>query len=174
MGISVECQNICGDGPGRLPAAMERYAPQQSLLPVGNATSFRAWPYHKFSFHNCSCPIHKILSCICWCSSTCIVVRMQQTSWTSKQYSTLSQRSKSLEPPNSTLRSAKDPNLLNLQTVLNTQPKIQTSWTSKQYSTLSQRSKPPEPPNRTLHLSLIHIWRCRRDVLCRSRWSPYH
>ena len=23
-------------------------------------------------------------------------------------------------------------------------------------------------------LSLIHIWRCRRDVLCRSRWSPYH
>ena len=26
----------------------------------------------------------------------------------------------------------------------------------------------------SLHLSLIHIWRCRRDVLCRSRWSPYH
>ena len=25
-----------------------------------------------------------------------------------------------------------------------------------------------------LALSLIHIWRCRRDVLCRSRWSPYH
>ena len=25
-----------------------------------------------------------------------------------------------------------------------------------------------------LVLSLIHIWRCRRDVLCRSRWSPYH
>ena len=25
-----------------------------------------------------------------------------------------------------------------------------------------------------LLLSLIHIWRCRRDVLCRSRWSPYH
>ena len=24
------------------------------------------------------------------------------------------------------------------------------------------------------HLSLIHIWRCRRDVLCRSRWSPDH
>ena len=23
-------------------------------------------------------------------------------------------------------------------------------------------------------LSLIHIWRCRRDVLCRSRWSAYH
>ena len=26
----------------------------------------------------------------------------------------------------------------------------------------------------TLQLSLIHIWRCRRLVECRSRWSPYH
>ena len=25
-----------------------------------------------------------------------------------------------------------------------------------------------------LALSLIHIWRCRRYSLCRSRWSPYH
>ena len=25
-----------------------------------------------------------------------------------------------------------------------------------------------------LHLSLIHIWRCRRIERCRSRWSPYH
>ena len=25
-----------------------------------------------------------------------------------------------------------------------------------------------------LDLSLIHIWRCRRYSLCRSRWSPYH
>ena len=25
-----------------------------------------------------------------------------------------------------------------------------------------------------LLLSLIHIWRCRRYSLCRSRWSPYH
>ena len=25
-----------------------------------------------------------------------------------------------------------------------------------------------------LNLSLIHIWRCRRSTLCRSRWSPYH
>ena len=25
-----------------------------------------------------------------------------------------------------------------------------------------------------LTLSLIHIWRCRRSTLCRSRWSPYH
>ena len=23
-------------------------------------------------------------------------------------------------------------------------------------------------------LSLIHIWRCRRVLRCRSRWSPYH
>ena len=28
--------------------------------------------------------------------------------------------------------------------------------------------------NCTLYLSLIHIWRCRRYSLCRSRWSPYH
>ena len=26
----------------------------------------------------------------------------------------------------------------------------------------------------TVYLSLIHIWRCRRSTLCRSRWSPYH
>eukprot|EP00826_Nyctotherus_ovalis_P011633 TRINITY_DN13027_c0_g1_i13.p2 TRINITY_DN13027_c0_g1~~TRINITY_DN13027_c0_g1_i13.p2 ORF type:complete len:118 (+),score=14.86 TRINITY_DN13027_c0_g1_i13:125-478(+) len=25
-----------------------------------------------------------------------------------------------------------------------------------------------------LYLSLIHICRCRRSTLCRSRWSPYH
>ena len=36
------------------------------------------------------------------------------------------------------------------------------------------------PPRRaaltplTIYLSLIHIWRCRRSTLCRSRWSPYH
>ena len=24
------------------------------------------------------------------------------------------------------------------------------------------------------YLSLIHICRCRRSTLCRSRWSPYH
>ena len=26
----------------------------------------------------------------------------------------------------------------------------------------------------SLGLSLIHIWRCRRLLTCRSRWSPYH
>ena len=25
-----------------------------------------------------------------------------------------------------------------------------------------------------ISLSLIHILRCRRSTLCRSRWSPYH
>ena len=25
-----------------------------------------------------------------------------------------------------------------------------------------------------IFLSLIHIWRCRRLLTCRSRWSPYH
>ena len=29
-------------------------------------------------------------------------------------------------------------------------------------------------PERDNYLSLIHIWRCRRSTLCRSRWSPYH
>ena len=32
------------------------------------------------------------------------------------------------------------------------------------------RATPVPPPC----LSLIHIWRCRRSTLCRSRWSPYH
>ena len=27
---------------------------------------------------------------------------------------------------------------------------------------------------KSLSLSLIHICRCRRSTLCRSRWSPYH
>ena len=27
---------------------------------------------------------------------------------------------------------------------------------------------------KSLSLSLIHIWRCRRYAVCRSRWSPYH
>ena len=29
-------------------------------------------------------------------------------------------------------------------------------------------------PHHPGHLSLIHIWRCRRSYACRSRWSPYH
>ena len=30
------------------------------------------------------------------------------------------------------------------------------------------------PHGGVFFLSLIHIWRCRRSTLCRSRWSPYH
>ena len=29
-------------------------------------------------------------------------------------------------------------------------------------------------PHSAIYLSLIHIWRCRRRLRCRSRWSPYH
>ena len=29
-------------------------------------------------------------------------------------------------------------------------------------------------PGVVVNLSLIHICRCRRSTLCRSRWSPYH
>ena len=36
--------------------------------------------------------------------------------------------------------------------------------------------RPMFPKNfrREVHLSLIHICRCRRRLRCRSRWSPYH
>ena len=32
----------------------------------------------------------------------------------------------------------------------------------------------PAFKNSLFGLSLIHIWRCRRYAVCRSRWSPYH
>ena len=38
---------------------------------------------------------------------------------------------------------------------------------------LLQCHLPPQTVS-LLDLSLIHIWRCRRYSLCRSRWSPYH
>ena len=34
--------------------------------------------------------------------------------------------------------------------------------------------RPSQFKNQRFPLSLIHIWRCRRSTLCRSRWSPYH
>ena len=37
-----------------------------------------------------------------------------------------------------------------------------------------QRPRPSIAPPMLYHLSLIHIWRCRRIERCRSRWSPYH
>ena len=37
------------------------------------------------------------------------------------------------------------------------------------------RTKDKDDNRRTIYsLSLIHIWRCRRLLTCRSRWSPYH
>ena len=36
------------------------------------------------------------------------------------------------------------------------------------------RGKQDFAPRKVLNLSLIHIWRCRRYAVCRSRWSPYH
>ena len=44
------------------------------------------------------------------------------------------------------------------QFFFSTQATIRTSTHSRQFT----------------DLSLIHIWRCRRSTLCRSRWSPYH
>ena len=42
------------------------------------------------------------------------------------------------------------------------------------YNTLSVTKECSRIPGEGLWLSLIHIWRCRRSTLCRSRWSPYH
>ena len=47
-------------------------------------------------------------------------------------------------------------------------------------STCIELPQPVNPSRKSLKsyliisLSLIHIWRCRRYSLCRSRWSPYH
>eukprot|EP00826_Nyctotherus_ovalis_P025015 TRINITY_DN1931_c0_g1_i13.p2 TRINITY_DN1931_c0_g1~~TRINITY_DN1931_c0_g1_i13.p2 ORF type:complete len:122 (-),score=21.48 TRINITY_DN1931_c0_g1_i13:18-383(-) len=42
----------------------------------------------------------------------------------------------------------------------------------------SPKDDPPTPkfpsPSKLQPLSLIHICRCRRYAVCRSRWSPYH
>ena len=38
----------------------------------------------------------------------------------------------------------------------------------------SRRARKCGPILTIYTLSLIHIWRCRRSTLCRSRWSPYH
>ena len=40
--------------------------------------------------------------------------------------------------------------------------------TSQEFFQYTQRT------SQSYFLSLIHIWRCRRSTLCRSRWSPYH
>ena len=47
---------------------------------------------------------------------------------------------------------------------------------SRIYNTfsISTRSRKKNLGSCSISLSLIHIWRCRRSTLCRSRWSPYH
>ena len=63
-------------------------------------------------------------------------------------------------------KSMKGPNKMEMQAalgkLLNTLAKLQEKDTG--------HVKIPE----IQHLSLIHIRRCRRYSLCRSRWSPYH
>ena len=41
-------------------------------------------------------------------------------------------------------------------------------------SRITWNYEPIASSGRKQGLSLIHIWRCRRYSLCRSRWSPYH
>ena len=41
-------------------------------------------------------------------------------------------------------------------------------------STLVTQGGKRDGANMAVMLSLIHICRCRRSTLCRSRWSPYH
>ena len=42
-------------------------------------------------------------------------------------------------------------------------------------SVIRQQMSPFDPfRGGVAKLSLIHIWRCRRRLRCRSRWSPYH
>ena len=52
------------------------------------------------------------------------------------------------------------------------------SWrsTSNNYTSKNVKIEPEKfrPNVKSIHLSLIHIWRCRRSYACRSRWSPYH
>eukprot|EP00826_Nyctotherus_ovalis_P027329 TRINITY_DN2135_c0_g1_i12.p1 TRINITY_DN2135_c0_g1~~TRINITY_DN2135_c0_g1_i12.p1 ORF type:complete len:330 (+),score=101.51 TRINITY_DN2135_c0_g1_i12:69-1058(+) len=46
--------------------------------------------------------------------------------------------------------------------------------TSESPSTANASIVLPSKKEYVLYLSLIHICRCRRSTLCRSRWSPYH
>ena len=57
-----------------------------------------------------------------------------------------------------------------------------TSWGFQKGKTLEDRTRGSEvrelsritKKELSMNLSLIHIWRCRRYAVCRSRWSPYH
>ena len=61
-------------------------------------------------------------------------------------------------------------------TLLNSSSQTSTNYSS-QYITFNPGKEIREFQINNLfifNLSLIHIWRCRRYSLCRSRWSPYH
>ena len=49
-------------------------------------------------------------------------------------------------------------------------------WSHAQCPDATAVAPPPDAMRKRSpsSLSLIHIWRCRRSTLCRSRWSPYH
>eukprot|EP00826_Nyctotherus_ovalis_P011461 TRINITY_DN12986_c0_g1_i1.p1 TRINITY_DN12986_c0_g1~~TRINITY_DN12986_c0_g1_i1.p1 ORF type:complete len:128 (-),score=17.93 TRINITY_DN12986_c0_g1_i1:9-392(-) len=50
-----------------------------------------------------------------------------------------------------------------------------TKWEDKNFVHYTQPAPLPFlPHNNDKELSLIHICRCRRYAVCRSRWSPYH
>ena len=58
---------------------------------------------------------------------------------------------------------------------------VEQHWSSKQTTLTgfigccSHKTRPRTHAHTHTHtLSLIHIWRCRRLLRCRSRWSPYH
>ena len=48
------------------------------------------------------------------------------------------------------------------------------TYFEKQTELLNNVNKVLKQNQDPLRLSLIHIWRCRRRLRCRSRWSPYH
>eukprot|EP00826_Nyctotherus_ovalis_P038926 TRINITY_DN3691_c0_g1_i2.p2 TRINITY_DN3691_c0_g1~~TRINITY_DN3691_c0_g1_i2.p2 ORF type:complete len:108 (+),score=20.83 TRINITY_DN3691_c0_g1_i2:84-407(+) len=72
--------------------------------------------------------------------------------------------------------------LLNLAASTYSKPThFQASLQGKAIPKYQAHSKPNQPnlfatcqETTPHHLSLIHICRCRRYAVCRSRWSPYH
>ena len=59
----------------------------------------------------------------------------------------------------------------------NNNPDLIGEWiTTRKWKPQSRTRRYSERPclSRIMLLSLIHIWRCRRRLRCRSRWSPYH
>ena len=76
--------------------------------------------------------------------------------------------------------------LINHAQSLYTTSKVLSQNSEKNWKTISSAAKPSfcqsvwsiwaktRKYREKIQLSLIHIWRCRRSTLCRSRWSPYH